>query len=77
MRGGAVLQSSNGYRVETEELAASFAEAAAWSDVEVRATGPVGNLTAGSMEFRMQQGASAGYLLVFNDGVHLIYEPQP
>mgnify|MGYP001820929721 CR=1 FL=1 len=77
LRGGAFLESSTGYRVETEEIVTSYAEATLQADQEVRATGPAGTLTAGSLELRQQQGETAVYLLVFKNGVRLIYEPKP
>ena len=77
LTGGALLQSSTGYRVETEAITASLKEATARADSEVKATGPVGRLTAGAMELMRQHDDNASYLLVFKNGVRLIYEPKP
>ena len=77
LRGGALLESSTGFTVATEQITASFKEATARADSEVRATGPVGMLTAGAMELMRQHDDNASYLLVFKNGVRLIYEPKP
>ena len=77
LTGGALLQSSTGYRVETEAITASLKEATARADSEVKATGPVGRLTAGAMELMRQHDDNPSYLLVFKNGVRLIYEPKP
>jgi lipopolysaccharide export system protein LptC len=76
LQGGALLESSTGYRIETESIATSFREAKAWSDNEVRITGPAGDITAGAMELRRQPGEESGYLLVFKEGVRLLYDPK-
>ena len=77
LQGGAVLESSNGIRVETESIVTSWVQATALAENEVRATGPAGRLTAGAMELRQQQGENPSYLLVFKNGVQLVYTPQP
>lgn len=77
LQGGAILESTSGYTVRTDRIVTSYAEASAETGGEVRATGPAGRLTAGRMVLTQQQGDGAGYLLVFKDGVKLVYEPQP
>lgn len=77
LQGGAFLESSTGYRVATESIVTSYREAVAQAEQEVRITGPAGNITAGSMVLRRQTGDDAGYLLVFKDGVRLLYDPKP
>lgn len=77
LQGGAHLESSTGYTVQTERIVTSYSEATAYAETEVRATGPAGTLTAGSFELRRQDGDTPGYLLVFKDGVRLVYEPRP
>ena len=42
----------------------------------VEATGPMGQMTAGSAEITRQGDGSSTYLLVFKDGVKLVYKPQ-
>jgi lipopolysaccharide export system protein LptC len=77
LQGGAELQSSTGYRVTTERIVTALDQAMASSDGEIKATGPAGTLTAGRMELSRSPDAKRGYLLVFKDGVRLIYEPKP
>lgn len=74
LQGGARLESSDGLVVETDRIVTALDAAVAESDGEIRATGPAGELTAGRMQLSKSE---AGYLLVFNEGVRLIYEPQP
>ncbi|MFT4150612.1 MAG: hypothetical protein QM656_10495 [Paracoccaceae bacterium] len=71
--GGVTVTTSTGYRAEMPELATALRQ----TDVEsaggeVTATGPLGKLRADHM--RLTQGEN-GYLLVFNGGVRLIYQP--
>lgn len=77
LQGGALLQSSTGYRVVTDRIVTALDRAMASSDGEISATGPAGKLTAGRMELSEPKGPDAGYLLVFKDGVRLIYDPEP
>ena len=77
LTGGALLESSTGFRIETEAIVASLNEATARADNEVSATGPVGRLTAGAMELMRQHDDNASYLIVFKNGVRLVYEPKP
>lgn len=71
--GGSRLESSTGYVVETQRITTSMAQSLVIADGEVRATGPAGDLTAGRMSLRQ----SDAYLLLFKDGVRLVYTPQP
>lgn len=77
LQGGALLESSSGYRVETESIVTSFTQATALAEEEVRANGPLGTLTSGAMELRQRAENPGGYLLVFKSGVELLYIPQP
>lgn len=74
LQGGARLESSDGLVVETDRIVTALDEAKAVSDGAITATGPAGDLRAGRME--LSKGET-GYLLVFKDGVRLIYQPQP
>lgn len=77
LQGGAVLQSSTGYRVTTDSIVTSYKLATATADHEVRATGPAGLVTAGAMELSRHTEEPQGYVLVFKQGVRLVYEPKP
>lgn len=71
--GGVVVLSSDGYRFETETLLASLAVTDVRADTPVRATGPLGTLDAGAMH--ITQGEEGGYVVVFTEGVRLLYTP--
>ncbi len=74
LEGGARLESSSGYVVTTERIVTSIADSRVVADTPVKATGPLGDLTAGSMELSRPNSAE-GYLLVFKNGVRLVYQP--
>ena len=74
LQGGARLESSDGLVVETDRIVTALDDAKAMSDGAITATGPAGDLRAGRMELSKEDD---GYLLVFKDGVRLIYQPQP
>lgn len=74
LSGGTSLVSSDGFQVETDTMRAAFDGAFAESAGEVRAKGPVGDLTAGRLV--LSQDDEGAYLLRFTDGVRLIYDPQ-
>jgi lipopolysaccharide export system protein LptC len=45
------------------------------SEGPVTALGPVGTIDSGSMEMRQDTSEDGTYLLVFKDGVKLLYKP--
>ena len=73
--GGARLVTSQGYTIETERLTTRYDIVRAESAGTVFATGPGGQITAGRMTLE-RDPESGNYLLVFKDGVRLIYQPQ-
>ena len=75
LSGGARLESSTGYVVETERLTASVADARVVAEGFIHAVGPAGEITAGQMELTRRKNAS-GYLLVFKSSVRLVYQPE-
>lgn len=79
LAGGVTLSTSTGYRVTAPDLTAALAETALRSAGPIRAVGPPGRIEAGAMELtRSPGGAGAAdtYVLVFNGGVKLVYEPK-
>jgi lipopolysaccharide export system protein LptC len=74
--GGARLVTSQGYTIDTERLTARYDIVQAETAGAVLATGPGGQITAGRMTLE-RDTESGDYLLVFKDGVRLIYQPQP
>lgn len=75
LQGGARLESSTGYVVETDSISASMKDASVVAESTITATGPAGDLTAGRMELTRNDGQEAAYRLVFKDGVRLLYTP--
>ncbi|MGI9394964.1 MAG: LPS export ABC transporter periplasmic protein LptC [Boseongicola sp.] len=74
--GGARLVTSQGYTIETERLKSRYDIVLVESAGIVSATGPGGQITAGRMTLK-REPESGGYQIVFQDGVRLIYMPQP
>lgn len=75
LEGGVVIDTSTGYRITTESLTSALEETAVATDAQVQATGPLGDLTAGAMQIDEDSTTPGQYLLVFKDGVKLVYEP--
>lgn len=73
--GGVALESSNGYLVQTTSLGISLDTGRIETYGSVGAETPAGTLTAGSMVY--EAGPDQRHLLVFKDGVRLVYEPEP
>lgn len=72
-QGGVVILSSDGHKFETETLLASLATTDVRAETKVWATGPQGTLEAGAMH--ITQDEQGGYVVVFTDGVRLVYTP--
>jgi len=82
MSDGVKIVSSTGYIVETNDLSADLNTTDVQTGGQIVATGPLGRLSAGQMQLRLseQPGKAAdgpSYVLVFKQGVRLIYQPQP
>ena len=75
LSGGVTVTTSTGYRLETEELAARLDRTGLESRSAVSATAPAGVITADRMSLRQDTQTPGEYLLVFNGGVRLIYQP--
>jgi len=73
LTGNVHIDTSTGYSMKTQALATSLKTARVRSMGQVDASGPLGELTAGQMEITQPNGAD--YLLVFNNGVKLVYTP--
>ena len=72
--GGVRIESTNGYVVTTDRLVTSLRDASAASEGRIVATGPAGEISAGSMVLVRLESAE-GHQLVFQDGVRLVYQP--
>ncbi|MXQ08315.1 LPS export ABC transporter periplasmic protein LptC [Alphaproteobacteria bacterium GH1-50] len=72
--GGVEVESTTGYRVETQTLRTAWSVATLETDSTVTATGPGGDIEAGRMVLSAD-GEGGGHVLVFKDGVRLVYRP--
>jgi lipopolysaccharide export system protein LptC len=75
LSGGVTVSTDTGYRLETPEVLARMDRSGLESRGAVTATGPVGELQAGGMVLSGDDRAPGTYLLVFNQGVRLVYRP--
>ncbi|TDK49998.1 hypothetical protein [Antarcticimicrobium luteum] len=73
--GAVEITTSTGYTVRTEQLDATIGTFHASTPGAVRATGPVGELTAGQMEIAAKNPGGPMHM-VFKNGVKLIYDPK-
>lgn len=67
------INTSTGYQLNTDMLAADMAEMGLVSPGPVTGFGPTGDIEAGQMEL---SGPSGSQVLVFKGGVKLIYQPK-
>jgi lipopolysaccharide export system protein LptC len=75
LSGGVTASTGTGYRLETEEIIARLDRSGLESTGAVTATGPAGDLQAGGMVLSQDSRTPGAYLLVFNRGVRLVYQP--
>jgi len=76
LEGDTRISTSTGYRIETDRLRSAFADTRVEADGPVDAEGPPGRIEAGSMTLGPDPEHEGRYLLVFKDGVRLVYEPR-
>ncbi|WP_417250157.1 hypothetical protein [Celeribacter sp.] len=75
LAGDVLMTSSAGYIVSTDSIAAMLDVSRIESSGQVSATGPLGSLDAGHMVVSKDPETDT-YLLVFKDGVKLVYQPK-
>lgn len=73
LNGNVRINTSTGYQLLTEALTASLAETSLIAPGPVKGNSTSGTLQAGRMELRSDDGSQ---VLVFKDGVKLVYDPQ-
>lgn len=73
--GGVTISSSSGYRITTPGLSVALDRTALDSLGPVTANAPLFSLTAGSLSLRLADPARQDYVLVFKDGVRMVYLP--
>ena len=71
--GSVRVATSNGYELLTDALSSRLDQTLIESPGAIQGTGPIGEINAGSM--RISADASSGYVLDFNGGVQLLYQP--
>lgn len=81
LTGGVSIATSTGYSLGTDSLSLALDRTLAQSDSAVIATAPFGDIAAGGMVLRAEQpadteGGAPAYVLLFNNGVKLVYLPE-
>lgn len=74
--GGVTITTSTGYELTTDAMTTALDRTSVISETAVTGLAPSGRITAGGMEIRQQSDAPSQYLLVFKNGVRLLYIPQ-
>lgn len=74
--GDVVITISTGYRIESDRLIAALDRTGLQSPGPVTASGPVGRIDAGAMDLHQDEASPGTYVLVFKDGVKLLYDPR-
>ncbi|MFN6951399.1 MAG: LPS export ABC transporter periplasmic protein LptC [Albidovulum sp.] len=75
LAGDVEIATSTGYRVTAARLVSALDRTELHSDGAVRAEAPFGTIDAGRLEVRHMDAEVSGYLVVFSEGVKLVYRP--
>jgi lipopolysaccharide export system protein LptC len=75
LSGGVSLETANGYLAQTSTIDLDLENARVVAPGQVGAETPIGSLTAGSLIY--EPATDGAHVLVFKDGVKLIYDPDP
>lgn len=75
--GGVQIDTSTGWRVQAADLTATMDRTSLTSAGAVTAAGPAGQVEAGALAMTEDARRPGTYLLVFDKGVSLIYDPPP
>ena len=74
LSGSVAVTTSDGFRIDAQALTSRLDRTLAETDGPVEGQAPFGRIAAGGLTFTT--GPAGGYLLVFNGGVKLVYEPK-
>ncbi|SNX72338.1 lipopolysaccharide export system protein LptC [Cereibacter ovatus] len=74
--GGVVIDTTSGYHITSDAMTASLDQTDVKSDTALAATGPLGQIEAGSMRLTESPDKPGTYLLGFGGNVKLIYDPK-
>lgn len=75
LAGGVEIVTSSGYLISATRLDSALDRTELHSDGAVRAEAPFGAIDAGSLQIHAGEAGPAGYVMVFSDGVKLVYQP--
>ena len=75
VEGGVTVTTSTGYTLRTEALDAALDRTGLIAPGSIEGEGPGGHLTAGSMELAATGSTPERYVMVFKNGVRLLYRP--
>lgn len=75
MMSGVQILTEDGYQLSAATLSMSFERASLIADGPIQGTGPQGILEAGRLEVT-RENPQAGFLIVFKNGVKVVYDPQ-
>ena len=75
VEGGVVITTSTGYTLRTAALDAALDRTGLTAPGTIEGDGPGGHLTAGSMELTATGDTPQRYVMVFKNGVRLLYQP--
>lgn len=73
---GVEISTSTGYRVTAPHVTSALDRTEVIAQGPVSAEAPFGRLEAGGMELRVDPEAKDGHVLIFKDGVKLVYDPK-
>jgi len=76
LRGGVVIETSDGYRFASERLALDFRARTAHSPVPIIATGPAGRIEAGAMRILRGEAGADEARIFFEAGVRVVFIPE-
>ncbi|MGB3178044.1 MAG: LPS export ABC transporter periplasmic protein LptC [Albidovulum sp.] len=76
LTGDVTIVTSSGYKIETARLDTALDRTNLSSDGAVTVDAPYGKIVAGHMQLSHEDAEIPGYVLVFNNGVKLVYEPE-
>lgn len=72
---GVQMETSTGYHIDAEDLTAALNETDVHTTNPVRAAAPFGTIDAGGLSLLPDPAVKNTYVLKFNNGVKLVYQP--
>jgi len=75
LAGDVEIVTSTGYHLSADRLDSALDRTELHSDGAVSGEAPYGKIDAGNLQIHRENDQDSGYLMVFSDGVKLVYEP--